>query len=778
MEYLKSRLTRLQIASYLPTVRALFSQLVIFLLSFLFGGISFAGGISPFSTGFIAGMNEKYLISAALGGAFGYVSYFGFIDALRFVSSIFIICILKLAVSSAYEERKKYTAAVLIASLCTFCTSLCVFLAVGGKSSFIVFSLCESVISGAFAFFSTRILHIYELKQRGTVSAVKEQISSVFFAGVLLLSLERFSLSGFTPARSIAYFAIMLFALAGNEASPGIMGICSALTLGFNEAHPQLMTSYILTGLSTGFTRKYGRIPVALSMVLSVTLSLILAGREETAVIAIGEAALSGVIFSFIPDRYLYSIADKADVFRRRTPDEEKTKALGFFLSRSAKAVKDISDSVGAVSEWLEKTDRPTTAEIPEAVRRDVCEGCVKYEFCWSKCREATVGAFNEARAHLEENEKLISEELPLRITTVCRMPDRITDGFNRAFYEYTARLISRSEISDIKLAAAKQFYSLGSLLQDAAKSIDSLPETDPVLAASADSVLRNLGFTVSGICAYSYASGGCILQAYCSYVPVMPDPEKILDGLYEATGKIFLSPVRDEYSKDGTVLSFCEQPLFSVDYHTSAHTGSDEIFSGDTARCFYDGLGNFYAVLSDGMGTGSRAAADSVMTCTLTARLLRSGFSPESALETVNCAMLIKSGDESLATVDILKIELNTGNACFYKAGAAYSVIKKGDRVLAVEQSSLPLGILRETEFQKSEISLGDGDTVFIVSDGAAVIPHTSFKELIQSDRTADPEQLSEKIVNNALLLSEGAKHDDITVCCIKLEKAAPHRP
>ena len=104
-------------------------------------------------------------------------------------------------------------------------------------------------------------------------------------------------------------------------------------------------------------------------------------------------------------------------------------------------------------------------------------------------------------------------------------------------------------------------------------------------------------------------------------------------------------------------------------------------------------------------------------------------------------------------------------------------SLVKKGDRVLAVEQSSLPLGILRETEFQKSEISLGDGDTVFIVSDGAAIISHTDFKELIQTNRTADPKELSETVVNNALLLSDGARHDDITVCCIKLEKTASPR-
>ena len=82
-----------------------------------------------------------------------------------------------------------------------------------------------------------------------------------------------------------------------------------------------------------------------------------------------------------------------------------------------------------------------------------------------------------------------------------------------------------------------------------------------------------------------------------------------------------------------------------------------------------------------------------------------------------------------------------------------------------------MPLGILESTAFEKSEIDLSAGDTVIIMSDGASVIPHKRFKELIKEYKADGMKMLSEKIVNEALTLSLSGKHDDITVCCIRIK-------
>lgn len=771
MEKLKNRLSTIKISKNIPFLKALLSQCGLFVLSFLFSGISFAGGISPFGIGFLSGVINKYIAAAAIGSAAGYAVFFGFFGALRFITAICLIFLLRLTFEEKAENHKTLFS-VLISSGCFFISSLAVYFAVGESSSFIIMCLSEALISGAFTCFTKRTAAVSALQKRGAYFAPTDTIATVFFGSVILLSLERFSVFGFSPVRVLAYFLIMLLALYGKESASSVAGICSALTLGFNEAHPQLMFSFMLLGLTSGLTGVFGKIPIALSLVLSTMLSLILKGNSETAIIAISEAVLSGAIFVFLPEKALSFISRAIIPLSRDIYKEEKGRSLHFMLKRSAKAVKDISASVNAVSELLEKTDKPSTEYLIESVKEDICKGCTKYDFCWNKCADLTEKALRKAHSVLLQNERLLREELPDRLEIVCRMPDRITDSFNRAYYEYLARLVTRKEIFDVKKTAARQFYTLGGLLDDAADGLCTLPDSDPSQAISLMPVFADMGFSVLGISAYTDSFNKSTLQVYCSYVPVLSDTDILLESIFEATGKYYLPPVADEYSKEGTVLSFCEERKYTVEYHTASHTGAGEIFCGDTAQCFFDGTGNFYAVLSDGMGSGGRAAVDSVMTCSLMARLMRAGFSPESALEAVNCAMLVKSAEETLSTLDILKINLETGNTCFYKAGATFSVIKKGEKTLVVEKSSMPLGILKEIAFEKSEILLSAEDTVFIISDGAAVIPHIVYKEIINENKNTSTEKLSDIILNKALEMSPSGKHDDITVISIKLRE------
>lgn len=770
MEKLSNILTYGKNLKAVPFIKTAVTQCIFFAISFLMSAISFAGGLSPFAAAFTSGITTSYFMACALGSAAGYAVFFGLFDSLRFVAAICFLALIRLSIYDKIIKKRRIFFVPLFTFGTMFLSAAAVAAAIGGETSYIILCFCEALISAAFSAFTLKLCDIAALNKKGAFFAPTDTVSVIFFGCVMLLALDRFSILGFSPARCIGYFAVMLFALCGKEAASSIAGISCALTLGFNEEFPHLMAGYILTGLFTGLTGVYGKIPVALSLIISSSLALILKGNSETAIIAVAEAAFSGIVFVFIPEDHLYSLAKKVIPLSRDAYSEEKGRTLRFTLKRSAKAVKDISSSVSAVSELLQKTDKPSTNNFSDLVKEDVCKSCIKYDFCWTKCAELSKDAFEKARKTLIHDGRLISERLPDRLSIVCRLPDRITDSFNAAYYEYNASLVARKDIFDAKKAAAKQFYFLGSILDDAAENLCNVPKTDPVLATALMPVFTELGFSVLGISASSSLSGKSRVQVYCSHVPVIRDISLLQEKLFEATGISYMPPVADEYTENGTVLSFSEESRYTAEYHTCSHTGAGEEFCGDTCECFFDGNGNFYAVLSDGMGSGTRAALDSVMTCSLISRLMRAGFSPECAIETVNCALMIKSVDETLSTLDILKIDLESGLCRFYKAGAAASIIKKADKTLAVEKSSLPLGILRETEFEKSEITLTSGDYIFIMSDGASVIPHVCFKDIIRDNHRAGVARLADTVVNTALELSPSGKHDDITVTCIKI--------
>ena len=125
--------------------------------------------------------------------------------------------------------------------------------------------------------------------------------------------------------------------------------------------------------------------------------------------------------------------------------------------------------------------------------------------------------------------------------------------------------------------------------------------------------------------------------------------------------------------------------------------------------------------ILCDGMGTGRPAAVDGNLAAELTARLLKAGIPAELAARLVNVALALKSEEESGATLDLISVDLYTGTARLFKAGAApaFWCTAAGRGPWGV---SLPVGILGGVNGQSRVVHLCAGDYAVLVSDGLLV--------------------------------------------------------
>ena len=89
---------------------------------------------------------------------------------------------------------------------------------------------------------------------------------------------------------------------------------------------------------------------------------------------------------------------------------------------------------------------------------------------------------------------------------------------------------------------------------------------------------------------------------------------------------------------------------------------------------CIRDGL---YILLCDGMGSGVAASRESKLAIRLLERFLKAGVDPESALKTLNSALALRNEEEGgFTTVDLLRLDLFTGEGALYKFGAAPTYI------------------------------------------------------------------------------------------------------
>ena len=224
--------------------------------------------------------------------------------------------------------------------------------------------------------------------------------------------------------------------------------------------------------------------------------------------------------------------------------------------------------------------------------------------------------------------------------------------------------------------------------------------------------------------------------------------------------------------SGDFAIITVNEHPNFRIDIGVEQRPATAGTISGDAYKYFNDGKGHFIMVLSDGMGTGGRAAVDGAMASGLMSRLLKAGFGYECSLKILNSSMLFKSSDESLATMDIASIDLFTGNVELYKAGAAPTLVRRGGHAGRAESNSLPIGILKDVSFDRAGIKLKSGDILLLASDGVTFDGTEWIRTELENWRDGSAQDLAEYICDCAKRRTPTMRHDDITVMAAILEK------
>jgi stage II sporulation protein E len=121
--------------------------------------------------------------------------------------------------------------------------------------------------------------------------------------------------------------------------------------------------------------------------------------------------------------------------------------------------------------------------------------------------------------------------------------------------------------------------------------------------------------------------------------------------------------------------ISFVPRRLLDLDLGVAQRMKTGNAVSGDSFASVF--LHSRTAlILSDGMGSGSRAAKESMATVNLLKRLLESGFDRELAVKTVNATLALRSPEDSFSTVDLAMIDLFSGKADFVKIAAPPSFV------------------------------------------------------------------------------------------------------
>lgn len=323
---------------------------------------------------------------------------------------------------------------------------------------------------------------------------------------------------------------------------------------------------------------------------------------------------------------------------------------------------------------------------------------------------------------------------------------------------------------SELRMVAADQFFSISDMLGDLAFEFDEAEIFDFKSAGKIRRMLGEYDIYPENISVIVDKFDRMRIEILASSKTKGLDSPRIKNEMEKICSRDF-EKIRTNYSGSSLMITVIEKPNFKMSFGFAQYCAEGKL-CGDTIKTINDTRGHMIFIISDGMGKGGRAALDGAMGAGLLSKLLSAGFGFDSSLKVVNSALLVKSSEESLATLDCACVDLFTGKCEFFKAGAPRSYIVKNSSVTKCELSSMPAGILRGIEFAKRTTVLNVGDEIILMSDGITDVGEELLDEFLRYDDSDSPNDRAKEILDFAVAHSDSRHRDDMSVIVAKLIK------
>ncbi len=436
---------------------------------------------------------------------------------------------------------------------------------------------------------------------------------------------------------------------------------------------------------------------------------------------------------------------------------------------------RGISEAFSSLSEVFynlsDRYRRPGTLDlrrICDDAFHHSCADCPNQALCWGLEYSDSLGTVNELITALHTRGKVSVEQVEGNLIRRCERMDGILETINRECSRVTGELLrnNRTEIF------AMDYEAAANIINEALEEDDGEYHCDADLERRIADYLKDADILATGVTVYGnrrrriFIRGADIEQAKVSL-------ETLRSDLGEMCGSELGQPIFEVERNISSMILQAKQKL-SV---TAAqnNVSADGGVSGDSVNLFSNRKEYFYALISDGMGAGKEAALTSNLCSVFMEKMLRAGNRAGTTLRMLNNMIRSRTADstrECSSTVDLLELDLMTGEASFLKSGAAPSFVVRGNVVRRLQSGTVPIGIFCALDTQETRFQLREGDTVVMLSDG-----------ILQSDAECEwlnaylagigsltPEEIVYRICLHA---AECETHDDCSVIALRVHRA-----
>ena len=717
--------------------------------------------ISPFGIALIGSMSGADCFSAFVGAAIGYLMRGDFVMAVPHIAAGAAVCVLRI-----FLGKIKGIGGQLVSGALTGSAVLLVNIITAKETSDVLISFAFGLIAAitCFTFLSAeeKLKKGERLLSGKPVSLLPAGISLIFIIAALSdLSLGIFNL-GAIASGVIALIAAYRFRLSGGAALGVICAIGTAV-----GSSSFIYASLALSGgaVAAALIAHKGRIPMASAFVLASAAAGGVLGMDRIMLSFIANMLTASVVFMALP---LNRIMEKVKPHSHNFTDGMAAEIFAGRLELVGNTVGELRYAVEKTAETLESTVDNDLSNVYNSACDKICKNCRFNMKCWGEEYNDSVRMMNGFIKILRCGEKIAPNHFGGLLSERCQRKQQLCDAINKRYDDVVSIGQMNRRIKEMRNILTKQLDTTERLFNSMAEEFGREVVYNSEYSVKVSRLLERCGL-ISPKAMVKTVDGNMMIEAY-GEGELACTAEEIGDMLIEMLQREFDLPCILEFGKRVRITAF-QRAEYGIRSASCQYSRRKESANGDFVTACVDGKGNYYSIVSDGMGSGARARIDSAFACGLLTKFLESGVGVEAAIEMLNTALMVKSSDESFATLDVCRIDLYTGKATLYKAGGADTFVRSGKKVTKIKGSGLPVGVSGTLSLSAQSFNAEEDDVIIMTTDGAD-LSEQWLEQAFMRDSSKNMEELVKTVAGAARFNCEKGREDDISIVALQLKK------
>nr|WP_231571343.1 stage II sporulation protein E [Paenibacillus sp. VKM B-2647] len=699
-------------------------------------------------------------------------------------------------------ERSDISNAPVMVFLTTFLVQLFTALVHSGLTWYAVMMVAvEAVLSLVLTLIFVQALPVFTVTRKSYHLKHEEIICLIIVLASVMTGTVGWQAGPVTLEHVLSRYLILLFALVGGAPLGASVGVITGLILSLADANAVYQMSLLaFSGMLAGLLKEGKRPAVAFGMLVGSSILSFYIGSGANVISSTWESLAAIVLFMLTPRSIV-------QVMAKYVPGtQENLKSQQDYVRRVRDLTASRVEQFSEVFRQLARSFKQVTVDS-QAVRREeevghfmnevaarTCESCWKKKQCWEDKFYATYKYMTDMMTEIEVRDaaskdgtaagSMTKKDIRPEWKSLCVRTDKVLEVMKQQYSQYKNDQHWKKQIVDSRELVADQLSGVSQVMEDLAKEIKREGQELFVQEEQIRSALEELGLSIHSIDIISLDEGNVEIEIIHQYTKGFDECRKIIAPMLSEILGEHIAVKREEHLPKGegySTVVFGSAKEYEIETGIAGTAKGGDLLSGDSFSTVELGNGKFAVALSDGMGNGERARAESQAALTILQQLLQSGMDERLAIKSVNSVLMLRSTDEIFATVDLALIDQYNAKTTFLKIGSTPSFIKRDKEVLVISANNLPVGIVQELDIDLVSLQLEPGDTLVMMTDGVYDAPgHAVNKELwmkrmvleIEADT---PQEFADLLLERIVRYQQGDIQDDMTVVVARIEKYRP---